>query len=85
MNSNLALNYDNYPDGQEIVIVKKYDLITFHVPVGMEDEIRKRAEEKTGLAFSTYVRRLIEKDLGIEFGMKEQKADNTGVRHKGKK
>lgn len=60
-----------------------YDKITFDVPKGMRREVKRLAQEKTGLSLASYLRKLITDDLGVEFDMKPQIADNTGRRKTG--
>lgn len=61
----------------------EYDQITFHVPKGQREIIKRLAKEKSGLSLSSHIKMLLERDLGIEIEMDAQVADNTGRRKTG--
>jgi hypothetical protein len=86
MDNKLVANYldtDNTETGSYMSDTRPdYDRVTFDVPLGMRDEIKRLAQEKTGLSLASYLRRLVADDLGLDFDMKPQVADNTGRRKK---
>jgi hypothetical protein len=73
-------------DSNEVCVMSDtrpdYDRVTFDVPLGMRDEIKRLAKAKTGLSLASYLKQLIAQDLGVQIDMKPQVADNTGKRKK---